>query len=276
MFNILPLVIIVISLAIITVIVARKFSMLAALDVGTIQEEREAKFKEQIVSNRLKRSVLKWKARLERLVRPLGETMKRWAERLYGRLKDLKTTALTEAPLPPDASAARAAALFQEAAELVQREEFEEAEMKYIEIIGLDSKNIPAFRQLGKLYIEEKNFGEAIQTFEHVLKLQDEIADTPAEASAPEETVVSDSERAGIFLDLALARKAAGDTEEAAAALRKALRLEPNNPRYLDTMLELCIMKKDKITALDALEKLAKANPENQKLGEFKKQIDEL
>jgi len=35
-------------------------------------------------------------------------------------------------------------------------------------------------------------------------------------------------------------------------------------------------MEKDKISALDAYDKLVKANPDNQKLKDLKKQIDEL
>jgi hypothetical protein len=40
--------------------------------------------------------------------------------------------------------------------------------------------------------------------------------------------------------------------------------------------LRISIMLKDKITALEAFEKLLDVNPENQKLIDFKKQIDEI
>ena len=41
-------------------------------------------------------------------------------------------------------------------------------------------------------------------------------------------------------------------------------------------MLEISIIVKDKALALDAYKKLFKTNPENNKIAEFKKQIDEL
>ena len=44
----------------------------------------------------------------------------------------------------------------------------------YIEIIGLDSQNIKAFRELGQIYFQRKEYEEAKQTLEHILKLQED------------------------------------------------------------------------------------------------------
>ena len=48
---------------------------------------------------------------------------------------------------------------------------------EYIEIIKHDSQNLKAFKGLGNLYMDKKQFREAKQTFEHVLRLveHDEI-----------------------------------------------------------------------------------------------------
>ena len=58
--------------------------------------------------------------------------------------------------------------------------------------------------------------------------------------------------------------------------LQEAINISPNNPRYLDSILNLCIIEKDQSAACKYYAKLAEANPENQKLEEIKKQIDEL
>jgi hypothetical protein len=57
---------------------------------------------------------------------------------------------------------------------------------------------------------------------------------------------------------------------------RKALEIEPNNPRYLDTILEISIIKKDKVLANETYKRLKEVNPENQKLAEIKEEIAEL
>ena len=67
-----------------------------------------------------------------------------------------------------------------------------------------------------------------------------------------------------------------GELETACENLREALDLEPNNPRYLDLILDLSIMKKDKEEASRYFEKLAAVNPENQKLADWKEKIDSL
>jgi hypothetical protein len=58
--------------------------------------------------------------------------------------------------------------------------------------------------------------------------------------------------------------------------MKKALKIEPNNPRYLDTMFRISIIIKDKVLAFEAYDRLSKVNPENQKLAEFKAQLAEL
>ncbi|MBI3626728.1 tetratricopeptide repeat protein, partial [Candidatus Uhrbacteria bacterium] len=64
-----------------------------------------------------------------------------------------------------------------------------------------------------------------------------------------------------------------------AAALKsfaKAVKIEPNNPKYLDQLLEMSIITRDKETAEDVLGRLEAVNPGNQKLTEFRQRIEEL
>ena len=51
MFNIIPLLLILLSFGVIIYIVVKKFSILANLDVDSIPAEREAKFKEKIIND---------------------------------------------------------------------------------------------------------------------------------------------------------------------------------------------------------------------------------
>ena len=256
MYNIIPLLLILISLSVIIVIVSRKFSVLAALDVASIPAEKEAKFKERIISNRLKRNIIKYWAKASRALTPLGRLaggyLKSRLHKLYQAKNVYQANQRVDGPETINQ-------LFSQAEELKKRDDLDSAEKKYIEIIGLDSKNIKAFKELGRVYFEKKEFEEAKQTFEHILKLKED-----------------DEDIYDIHFSLAEVYRAMGKLPEAARALKKALKIEPLNPRYLDIMLEISIIIKDKALALDTYEKLLKANPENNKLEEFKRQIDEL
>ena len=58
--------------------------------------------------------------------------------------------------------------------------------------------------------------------------------------------------------------------------IRKSLEIQPNSPKYLDFLLQVSIMVQDKKLANETLQSLAKVNPENQKLEEYKELVDEL
>ncbi len=286
MYNIIPLLLILISLSIIIVIVSRKFSVLAALDVDIIPAEKEAKFKERIISNRLKRNLIKWTAGVNAVLKPAAGAVSEFFASKLRALLEAKDNYRVHESLNAEEIIGQ---LFSQAEELAKRDDLAAAEKKYIEIIGFDSKNIKAFKELGQIYFEKKEFEEAKQTFEHILKLkQDEdiygqlaqIAKEKGDLSqARDEYLKSinlDKQNAQTHFNLSEVYRAMGKSKEALASLKKALKLEPSNPRYLDTMLEISIIIKDKALALEAYGKLAKANPENNKLAEFKRQIDEL
>jgi len=243
--------------------VARKFSTLANLDVENIPAEKEAKVKEQIISSRFKRNVVKWSSALIKISKAISQKASIFFKWIFDKLYELRDNYKSETVLLTGDKEEKVKELFLEVEELEKQGELKEAEKRLIEIIGFDSKNIKAFEILGRFYFEDKNYEESKQTFEHILKL------------------IGDEEKnkeklAEIYFNLALVGQATENFDEAWENLKRALEIEPNNPRYLDIALEISIIKKDKVLALDAYEKLKNANPDNQKLKEFKKQIKEL
>ena len=282
MFNIIPLILILAALVAIIIVVVRKFSVLANLDVDTIQEERESKFKEQIIGNRLKRNFFKYYSRLARLFAPAGRQVVKFFKWMYQKLLEFKESDKDAGSSAVDIKET-SEQLLTEAEELVKQGDTEKAEDKYIEIIALDSKSIKTFRNLGRLYYEKKNYGEARQTMEHAAKLLEaELIDAVGREAGTEG--VNDSQRdeeysahlAAIYYDLVLVEQAMENYKEAIKTANKALKIEPNNPRYLDIKFEISIIDKDKANALDAYDKLKEVNPENQKLPDFKREISEL
>ena len=260
MYNIIPLILILISLSVIIVIIVRKFPALANLDVENIPAEKEARFKERIISNRLKRNFFKWSSKLAKLIRPIGALINKFFKWAYNRLNKLSEDYKSERTSFNSNTKQEVDQLFIEAEKLKKQDDLVTAENTYIKIIGMDSRNIKAFKDLGQLYFERKDYKEAEQIFKHVLK----IIKDDQEAC----------ERSQTYFNLALVYQAIGNMGEAVVNIKQALLIEPNNPRYLDIMLDLSIINEDKVLAIETYKKLAEVNPDNQKLEEFKERIN--
>jgi tetratricopeptide (TPR) repeat protein len=284
MLDIIPLVIIFLSLLVVIFIVVRKFSALAALDVENLPIVKEGRFKEQIISNRLKRKLTKWTSKISRWIMNASNLAGKGFVLILKKLEVLKEQYRSEeAPLKRAGGAAekeKMDRLLNEYLESYNKEDFQTAEKSLIEVISLDSKNIKAFKNLGELYSRTRQFTEARQTLEHILKLI-EVEEVNAYRQASSNGNQGESqelarERAKILIDLALACRESGDNKDALKYNKKALEIEPNNPRYLDSMLEISIILKDKISAFDALKKLEEVNPENNKISDFKEKISKF
>jgi len=257
MYNIIPLAVILASLAVIIIIVVKKFPILANLDVENIPKEKEARFKEQILSGRLKREIFSRASKIKKIVSPALEEVGKFFQWAHDKLYELKEAYGRQEALPRQEAEKAVDKLLAEANELAKNEELDAAEKKLIEIINLDSKNAEAFKKLGELYFERKNFEEAKQTFEYAAKLEK-------------------GSNGEVYFDLALVNMSMGDAKSAAARIKNALELEPNNPRYIDTAIQISIMNKDKAKAVAAYDKLKEVNPDNRKLDEIKSRIDEM
>jgi len=262
MYNIIPLVIICVSLLIILIIVVRRFPALANLDVENIPAEKEARFKEKIMESRLQRFLAKWRIRFSRILSFFGSGAAKGFKWVLARLSDMKKSYVAEKlPVTPEEKVEKVKVLLVDSERLDDKEDFEDKESALIKIIELEPRNVEAFRSLGSLYFANKKNEEAKQAWAHALKL---LGD-------------SDFDRqSDIYYSLALLYKESGDDEGALETIKMAVKISPNNPRYLDALVEISIMNKDKVSAIEGLEKLAEVNPKNGKLDDFKAQIEGL
>lgn len=255
------------------VIVGRKFSVLANIDVAEIQSEKNAQLKQQIIASQLRRRFGRAGIFFARLLNPFSRFLRNSFDWLYDRLNNWqKSQANREAAFGQEISKRIDVLLF-EAEELVRDGRLEAAEKKYIEIIGLDPKNFRAFKDLGEVYLKNQNLNEAKQTLEHALRLNKKSL---LEEEKTSESITKDTDIAQAHFLLAQVFEESGELAKAIVQLKKALKIEQNSPRYLDRLIEVSILKKDKISALQAFSQLETANPENQKLPNFKERIDTL
>jgi tetratricopeptide (TPR) repeat protein len=255
-------------LIIIVVIILKKFPALAILDISNMPGEKEAKFKDQIIKQKVERDLARLGGRAARLWLAMSRRISSFLKSSQEQLKKIKLNYKSTAKIPFIEKQKRIKDLFVAYADLLKKENFNAAEEKLVEIISLDQKNLSAFFKLGSLYDEQKKWSEARQTYEYALKLARQHKD--------DETIMEELTLQEIYFSLSWVEREAGDLDSALESIREALDLEPNSPRYLDLILDLSIIKKDKELAAASLEKLAAVNPENNKLSDWQEKIENL
>lgn len=258
----------IVSFLVIIFIIVRKFPVLAILNVDNIPGEKEAKFKEKIIRQRLERDFSSIGTTWNRLRRRLGAGFSSYLKARYQRLVKMRDDLRRQKKLSFLEKRERIADLFLQARSAISEYDYETAEKHLIEIISLDAKRLSAFLELGETYRLRKNFQDAKATLEHTLKLAQQLRRDP---EMLEGIIIAE-----IHFSLAWVCYELDLLDEALEYTRQALDAEPNNPRYLDLILDLSIMRKDKKLALESWEKLASANPENNKLSEWKAKIEAL
>lgn len=268
MLTIFSILIIIICLIVIMSIILKKFPVLAILDVNNMPGEKEAKFKDQMIKQKVERDVARISGGIARFWIFLGRHISRFLQSSQERLKKSKMNYKSSVKISFSEKQKMIKDLFVAYSDLLKKERYNDAEEKLVEIISLDQKNLTAFFRLGALYDEQKKWSEARQTYEYALKLARQHKD--------DEGIMGDITIQEIYFSLSWVEKEAGDLDAALENIREALELEPNNPRYLDLILDLSIIKKDKELAIISLGKLATVNPENNKLSDWKEKIENI
>lgn len=259
------------------------------MDLANLPQEKERMVKQRLVANRLKRSFGRSFLWLRKITRPIFIKIGEWFKEYYKKLLSARENLMRETAKTED-NISEIDEFFLAAEEAKKKEDYGEAEKMYIRAVSLDSKNISTFKMLGQLYLEMGKLFEAKETLKHVLKLTEEDAEVYAKLaevakkdneldSAQEyyrQSLQLNSANGQNHFSLAEVYEELNNPKEAAKCLKEALKIEPKNPKYLDAMFSISIINKDKAEALDAYKALKEINPENGKLGEMKKQIDEL
>lgn len=260
-------------LALIVFIVLRKFPRLRTLDVETVPREQVARVREQILRERMKRQRQKSAKWLGGFLKPLVMAVKRAIRKLFRKVYALEKKYQREAvakgqPMTREEIKKQIQDLLIAAEEQVKREAYRDAEKTLIEVISLDFKNLEAYKGLVSVYLKLKEYKQALQTAQFVLKL--------AKRLGPSSDTIKTQELSGAHKNLGEIYQQMAKLPEALKNYQVAVVLEPNNPRQIDKIIEISIMLKNKILAMEMLKRLETVNPENQKLKEYQDKINEL
>ncbi|PIZ99256.1 MAG: hypothetical protein COX77_01985 [Candidatus Komeilibacteria bacterium CG_4_10_14_0_2_um_filter_37_10] len=173
-----------------------------------------------------------------------------------------------------------------ECQDLLDQEKFDLAEAKIIDILKIDPKNIEAYQKLGRLYRTIKQYDQAIEVYNYLLRVASNahiyadlaaIAEERGDLKEAEKNYLAalqQGEQQGeYYFNLAVLYKQQENFVTAQEYVTKALELNGNNPRHLDFLIQVSIINRDKKAAQAALGKLIEVNSDNNKIVDYQEQI---
>lgn len=263
MYNIIPIVIILISLAVLVAILIRKLPTLSNLDVSSIPSSKAKDVKRKILDERLKRKLLSFGKKLQPSFSAFGgkltNSMKSWRVKLENTRHQFEKSKIPKHAVTVEEKAIKQdfiAETLETAQEMAHEDNFEAAEKRFIDVISQDQNNIEAYQGLADLYIEKDKLKEAIETLRYVKKLNP--------GSIP------------VLLELTELYERVDNIPKALSTMIQVIEKEPRNPKFLDQVFDLAVKSKHKDLAAYYLQQLAEVNPENQKLEDLQKIVDGL
>ncbi len=257
---VIPGVVIGLALAALAVIVVRKFPELAIIDVATIARERDASVKKGIIAGRAERFGKRWALQLKAAVGPAAAAVHAGVRDLAARAADLEKQyrhiGMAAGSGEKVAGERQVRELMEQAQAHARAGRASDAESAYIHVISKSPKYVKAYEELGRLYMREKQWKEAEETFHFLLKL--------------------DAKDASVLANLGELETARGELTAALVHYRAAVALKPANPKYLDLLLDAAISAGDRDLARETFSRLKESNAENNKLTEFETRIREM
>ncbi len=164
-----------------------------------------------------------------------------------------------------------------EAAELASESEPKNIEDKYLEAIKINPTDISAYEGLGRLYLQEKNFQEAAETFEYLTKLNPSkdvywsnlglslysVKKFREAAEAYEKALELNNKIPVRWINLALCMDSMDEPAKAIKAITQALQLDPRNTPYQFLLADMYMKIQNKVRAEEVLEQILQIDPTN-------------
>lgn len=259
-FYIIPTLIIVASIAGIVYILLKKFPNIANINIETIAKEKESKVINRIMTDRLSRKVADSKKVAKEISQPILDVLGQGFNNFYQKITELEKKNIKNQPLKQIDINQNVKDKISTIKGLLADADFTKAEDLAIEVIEMDDKNLDAYESLVQACIETKEYKKARETCRYLAKLLGKDDDNHRLANC--------------YADLGTIYELENKISLAMKNFQKAVELEPNNPRFLDLLLKISIILKNKPLAQEVFESLKKADPDNGKLTELKEEIN--
>tara|TARA_B100000700_G_C14989446_1_gene830487 strand:- start:527 stop:1444 length:918 start_codon:yes stop_codon:yes gene_type:complete len=302
MFNIIPFLLIVIPLVLAIIIVVRKFPQLVLLDVESLPEVKEEKRKDTYLRKRAEIKTQKQKKERRETVNKcmamfekaqesfrifVGGVQKQLVKQKQGGAVKRKTE--KSAVSKKTVQGQDVSSMLDRAHAAFVGEKIDQAEELFISVIRQDNKNIDGYKGLVDVYIKQGQWKEAAQTSKFLIKLspkgvhyvklakiEEHVGNIEKAIILYRKAVKKKPNRAGWHSHLARLLEKVSEYDLALKSAQDALAIEPENPRFLDNVLEFAIILENKKLAQEILRRVRKVNPENDKISRWRDRIQQM
>lgn len=260
------------------------------LDPDTIKSEQERKQREEVVQQRLDQRLKRAAAPVEQAARTFAHRLRRTYRRTEERL--LQAAGMDEMRQKPGARVASSAVqtLLRSAATAVERKALGEAERIYLEVLRQDPRHVEAYRGLGALYMRQRSYAQAKETFRFLERLKgcDDVCYASLAEIARSEGSMADAEgfykraieaapeNANRHAALAGFYLAQGDGVKAGVSAAQAVSLDPDNLAALELSVEAAILVRDLGEAEARYEQLRPRSKDRHKLQSLREKLEAL
>lgn len=284
-----------IALIVMGLIVAKHWDEIRLLDPMTIKEEQQRRQRHELLVRRFDRVSAEKFLPVRRVGQAIGRGVKSFYDSWNKRMQQLEEVyRKTTKPLMAMASPStreRMKVLMDEARSLARDSKWAEAERRLLDILQIDAKNADSYKLLGQIYLKQKLFPQAKETFEFLVKMKKandtvyaglaEIANAEGNHRLAEQMLHKaleasprqahrHAELARFYLDRVSL------PEKAWLYAKQAQVLEPGSVKYLELSLEAAIASGDVQEAQRRLEKLRLATDDQAKWHSWREKVQSI
>lgn len=281
------------AIIVMAVILLRHWKEIRLLDPDSIKEERERQKRDALLLQRFERLGSEKFGPVKAVFQRVILELKKGYHAAYIRLiqvekfyKHAKAPFATMAAPMKD----RIKLLLNDARSLSRDLKWADAERRYLEVLTIDQRNLDAYKGLGAIYLKQKLYPQARETFEYLEKTKKaddvcyaalaEIAEAEGDMTRAEEMRKKAVElrprlpnRHAELAELYLTLK---QYEKAREHAKRTTELEPKSARYLELSLETAILLGDRNEAKRQYDKLRLLSEDRSKLQSLKERIDAM
>ncbi|HVM90732.1 MAG TPA: hypothetical protein VMU11_02465 [Verrucomicrobiae bacterium] len=273
---------------------AKHWREIRLLDPQSIREERLKAERAKMIERRFERVTADRMATLSRMGRELGRAVRERYESAIDRLQSLdKVYRTVTSPLTAMAPSQRERikTLLSEARSLMRDLKWADAERRCLEILSLDARYAEAYKLLGQIYLKQKLYPQAKETFEYLVKTKKADDATYAGLAEIHEAGGGDLARAEAMRLKAVEASprqphrqaeaaqfflARGEASRAWPYAKRASELEPQSAKYLELSLETAILLGDRNEAEARYRRLRLLSDDPNRFQAWKEKIDAL
>lgn len=292
-FPLLAFVIALVAFGIAASILWRHWEKIRLFDPESLKEEQHRQKRAEVIRRRFERMRSDRIQPFKRLGRQISRATSRSYESLLGRLqafeamyKNVKNPLAAIAPSTRE----RIKMLLSEGRSLARDLKFADAERRYLEVLALDGRQADAYKGLGQIYLKQKLYPQAKETFEFLVKIKKtddsiyaglaDIAEAEGDRHQVEAMRIKAAQvsprQAHRHAELAQYYLDQNQLVHAKESVTKALDLEKNSAKYTELALEIALARKDLKEARLAFDRVRVLSDDQTRFQTWREKIDAL